>query len=59
MVYIIKKTDSGTTSTLATTSSQTIDGATTLSMATQYEAVTVQSDGSNWWVIHQVATSIL
>lgn len=57
--YTIKKTDSGTTSTIATTSSQTIDGATSIAMATQYEAVTVQSDGANWWVINQVATSIL
>jgi hypothetical protein len=57
--YTIKKTDTGTTSTVATTSSQTIDGATTLAMATQYEGVTVQSDGSNWWVVNQVATTIL
>ena len=25
-------------------------GATTLALSTQYEAVTLWSDGSNWWV---------
>lgn len=37
--------------TLATTSSQTIDGVTTKTLATQYEEWAVVSDGSNWRVI--------
>ena len=57
--YTIKKIDAGTTSTVATTSSQTIDGVITLSLVAQYEGVKVGSDGSNWWVVGQVATSIL
>ena len=51
-IYIIKKTDSsGNAVTVNTTSSQTIDGATTYSLATQYKYVQVQSDGTNWSII--------
>lgn len=53
--FTIKKTDSSANVvTVGTTSSQTIDGATTYSLATQYKAVTVVSDGSNWNVIGAV-----
>jgi hypothetical protein len=48
--YVIKNIGTNTV-TIATTSSQNIDGATTYSMATQYQAITVQSDGTQWWVI--------
>ena len=37
--------------TIATTSSQTIDGASTVTMSTNYQTVRVVSDGSNWSVI--------
>ena len=57
--YTIKRSDASNTITVGTTSSQTIDGSTTLSLSSNYMAVTVQSDGSNWQVIGQVATSIL
>lgn len=51
-VFTIKKTDSGANAvTVGTTSSQTIDGATTYSLATQYKYVKVMSDGSNWQVV--------
>jgi hypothetical protein len=52
-VFRIKKTDSSTTNiiTVATTSSQTIDGSTTRALGIQYEAVAVVSDGANWSVI--------
>lgn len=43
------KTDSGTTLTIACTGSETIDGAATISTGTQYSAVSVRSDGSNWF----------
>jgi hypothetical protein len=49
-VYTIKLTASGS-STIATTSSQTIDGSTTYSLSAQYKYVTVQSNGSNWIII--------
>lgn len=48
--YTIKLTASGT-GTVATTSSQTIDGSTTYSLSAQYKYVTVKSDGANWIVI--------
>ena len=37
----------------------TIDGATTISLTSHYESVTVQSNGTNWWVISEVGTTIL
>lgn len=49
--YRIKRTTAGANScTIATTSSQTIDGATTLSLPNQYDAVTLISDSSNWHI---------
>lgn len=50
-IYVIKNSSSGTTITVATTSSQTIDGATTYSLPTQYSRVTVQSNGANWIIL--------
>jgi hypothetical protein len=50
--HIIKKIDSSANAVIiATTSSQTIDGATTLSLLTQYNSVTLVSNGTNWDVI--------
>lgn len=46
-----KKDSSGNAVTVATTSSQTINGSTTYALATQYKYVTVESDGSNWMVV--------
>ena len=48
--YTIKLTGAGT-GTVATTSSQTIDGSTTYSLSAQYKYVTVKSTGSNWIII--------
>lgn len=54
-LYTIKKTDAaGTNVTVGTTSSQTIDGSTTYVLSAQYQAVIVQSDGSNWQVVGKV-----
>jgi len=48
-LYTIKRTNSGSNAvTVGTTSSQTIDGSTTYTLANQYDAITVYSDGSNW-----------
>lgn len=49
-IYVIKNTGAGTI-TIATTSSQTIDGATTKTLNTQYSGYQVQSDGANWIII--------
>lgn len=49
-IYTIKLTASGSC-TIATTSSQTIDGSSTYSLSAQNRYVTVQSDGSNWQII--------
>lgn len=51
-VYRIKKTDSSaTTVTLDGNASETIDGSLTLAINTQYEAIEIVTDGSNWYVI--------
>lgn len=51
-IYVIKKVDSSANSvTVATTSSQTIDGSTTYTMGYQWQSITVQSNGSNWLII--------
>ena len=50
--YSVKKTDaSANTVTVATTGGQTIDGGATATIAVQYVAVSVVSDGSNWFVV--------
>jgi len=49
-IYVIKNSGVGTT-TINTTSSQTIDGASTKVINTQYDGIMVQSDGSNWKII--------
>jgi hypothetical protein len=45
------KASTGSTVTVATTSAQTIDGSSTYVFATQNNAITVLSDGSNWFII--------
>ena len=48
--FTIKLTVSGSC-TVATTSSQNIDGATTYTLSAQYKYVTVQSNGTQWYII--------
>lgn len=51
-VYNIKKIDSSAnTITVDGNSSETIDDSTTAILTTQYESITIQSDGSEWWII--------
>lgn len=53
--YKIKKIDSSANAvTVSTTSSQTIDNALTYPLSSQYQSVTLQSDGSNWWITAKV-----
>lgn len=50
--YVIKKKDSSANRvTVATTSSQTIDGNTTFVIISQNESITVASDNSNWYIL--------
>jgi hypothetical protein len=52
LVYRIKRLNSGAnTVTIATTAAQTIDGATTQILTTQYTSVDVISDGANWSIL--------
>lgn len=51
-VLNVKKIDaSGNAVTLDGNASETIDGATTLAIATQYQSYTVICDGTGWWII--------
>lgn len=51
-LYTVKKIDSsGNVVTVGTTSSQTIDPATTYALSTQWAAVRVVSNGANWFVV--------
>ena len=49
-IHTIKNSGTGIV-TIATTSSQTIDGATTQSLTTQWSKINVQSTGANWIII--------
>lgn len=49
--YVKRKDNSGNTVTIARTSSDTIDGATSQTLNQQYTSATVVSDGSNWYII--------
>ncbi len=58
-VYVLKKTDTtNTIVTIATTSSQTIDGAVGTTLNTQGETLEVVSDGSNWKVLRRYIPAI-
>lgn len=51
-IYNIKKIDSSAyTVTIDGNSSETIDGALTQTLTTQYESITIQTDGSAWYII--------
>lgn len=50
--FAIKKVDSSANAvSVNTTSSQTIDGGTTYSLSTQWQSLSVVSDGTNWVII--------
>lgn len=55
--YTVKRTNAGANNvTVGTTSSQTIDGATTKTLGGQWSFVTVVSDGANWVIVSQGGT---
>lgn len=49
--YIIKKMEDGGQVIVATTSYQTIDGATSVVLDSPYQYVTIISDGAEWFII--------
>lgn len=54
-IYVIKKTDASVNAvTVDANASETIDGATTYSLLTQWKSVTIQSNGTNWLVLGAV-----
>lgn len=59
-MYRIKRVDQTLANavTIATTSSQTIDGVTTRKLMTQYEEFTVVSDNANWQVVSHTYPSL-
>lgn len=50
-IYTVKKTTAANTVTVDGNSSETIDGATTVDLTTQYSGIVIQSDAANWHVI--------
>lgn len=51
-VYIIKKIDSGAGKiTIDANLNETIDGSLTWLLTLQYESITIQSNGSNWYIL--------
>lgn len=48
-IYVIKNITPAVTTTINTTSSQLIDGATSVSMTSSNQITRVVGDGSNWW----------
>ena len=51
-IFTVKRTNSGSNNvTVGTTSAQTIDGATTYAITTQYQSIDLISNGSNWFII--------
>lgn len=51
VAYTIKKINIGNPLTVATTSSQTIDGSTSISLNVQYESIDIVSNGTNWFIL--------
>ena len=57
--YFLKKIDTSFNAvTIATTSSQTIDGSTTTTLNTQNEAIWIFSDGTNWQILQRRIPSV-
>ena len=55
--YVIKKIDSsGNAVTVDGDGSETIDGAASISLATQYDSATLITDGASWFVVGKVGT---
>ena len=59
-LYEVKKTDSsnGNAITIDGNAAETIDGALTTTINTQYESIKIISDGSNWHLLDRVIPSV-
>lgn len=51
--YVIKKIDASANTVVITPTGRTIEGAASLTLTTQYESVSIISDGTNWFIKHQ------
>ena len=50
--YIIKKIDSSANAvTIAASGAETIDGAASITLPSQYQSVTLVCDGTNWFIV--------
>lgn len=59
-MFFLQKTDSSfNLITIDPNGTQTIQGQTTFNLATQYEEVTIVSDGANWHMVHHTYTADL
>jgi len=54
LYYLAKKDSAANNVTVATTSSQTINGVTTQVLSAQYQGIVVLSDGANWRIVSQM-----
>ena len=51
-IYVVKKISGAALNvTIDPNASETVDGAATRVLTTQYESVMIQSDGSNWFIL--------
>jgi len=50
-IYNIKAVDITNTATVDGNGAETIDGSATYVFISQYESITIQSDGTEWWII--------
>jgi hypothetical protein len=51
-LIVVKKSDASANAvTVDANGSETIDGATTVALTAQYDAVTVVSNGVEWWIV--------
>lgn len=48
---VVKKTSAANTLTIVPSGAETIDGQSSIEITTQYTALCLVSDGSNWWII--------
>lgn len=53
--YTIKRTNATNNVTVGCNGAETIDGATTKTLGTQWASITVQSNGTNWVITAQMA----
>jgi len=51
--FVIKQIGSANTVTIDGDGTETIDGALTQAITTQYDFMGIISDGTEWWIIHQ------